>query len=139
MYVALSGHTILTCKINVGFIELKALLASIWMNPCDASSSKRSTTLCTATSKQVNCSPVVLIKTAKPSKNCHFWAQLAHQRVQYGLCPKQKNKFFAKITKADHRLSKTFYFIKISCVLAELWMFLYFLRSFLAKKGHFQP
>ena len=32
----------------------------------------------------------------------------------------KKNNFFSKITRPDHELSKTFYFNKISCVLADL-------------------
>ena len=32
---------------------------------------------------------------------------------------KTKNNFFAEITTPDHKLSKTFYFVKISYVLAE--------------------
>ena len=32
----------------------------------------------------------------------------------------KKNKFFSKIARPDHELSKTFYFNKISCVLADL-------------------
>ena len=34
--------------------------------------------------------------------------------------PKTKNNFFAQITKPDHKLAKTFYFLKISYVLVEL-------------------
>ena len=50
MYVAISGHKVLTWyKSNVRFIELKALLAPVLMNPCVASSSKRSTTAWTVT------------------------------------------------------------------------------------------
>ena len=37
-----------------------------------------------------------------------------------GPAPKMKNIFFAEITKADHQLSETFYFIKISYVLTGI-------------------
>ena len=52
--------------------------------------------------------------------------------------PKMKNNFFAEIIKADHQLSETFYFIKISYVLTELWIFFYLEWCFLSKKCHFQ-
>ena len=51
---------------------------------------------------------------------------------------KTKYIFFAEITTPDHKLSKTFYFIKISYVLAELWVFFYFVWFYFAKKCHFQ-
>ena len=38
--------------------------------------------------------------------------------------PKMQSSFFCRNNKADHKLSKTFYFIKISYVLTELWIFL---------------
>ena len=43
-----------------------------------------------------------------------------------------QNKFFfgAEITKADHKVPKTLYLIKISYVLAELPMFFYFVMMF---------
>ena len=37
-----------------------------------------------------------------------------------GQAQSQKTIFFAEITKPDHKLSKTFYFIKILYVLTEL-------------------
>ena len=43
-----------------------------------------------------------------------------------------------EITKPDHKLTKTFYFIKLY-VLAELWMFFYFVWCFFAATCHFQP
>ena len=49
---------------------------------------------------------------------------------------KTNNFFFVEMTNADHKLSKTFYFIKISYILIELWMFFYFL-VFFCKKGSF--
>ena len=50
--------------------------------------------------------------------------------------PKMKNIFFGRNDKADHQLSKTFYFIKISSVLAELGTFFYCVM-FSIKKGSF--
>ena len=47
-------------------------------------------------------------------------AQLVQKSSPHGPYPKQKTFFFAEITTPDHKLSKTFYFIKISYVLAEL-------------------
>ena len=46
--------------------------------------------------------------------------------------------FLTEITKADHQLSETFYFIKMSYVLTELWIFFYLEWCFLSKKCHFQ-
>ena len=37
----------------------------------------------------------------------------------------EKKTFLAEITKADHQLSESFYFIKISYVLTELLIFFY--------------
>ena len=37
-----------------------------------------------------------------------------------GHAQNEKNNFFAEITKAEHQLSETFYFLKISYVLTEL-------------------
>ena len=71
---------------------------------------------------------------AKTFKNCHFWAQLAQKRGQYRPHPKQTKKYFPELTKADHKLSKTFYFIKIAYVLTELWMFFYFVVMFFLLK-----
>ena len=48
-----------------------------------------------------------------------------------------KKHFFAEITKADHKLSKMFHFIKISHVFTELCFSICVM--FFAKKGHFQP
>ena len=52
------------------------------------------------------------------------WVSMGHTQ--------NKQKFF--LTKADHKLSKTFYFIKISYVLTELWMFFYFVVMFFLLK-----
>ena len=68
-----------------------------------------------------NCNPVVLKKIDKTCKKS-FLVQLTQERGQYGSRPKQKTIFFAEITKADQKLSKTFYTINqnIIYVLAEL-------------------
>ena len=68
------------------------------------------------------CNPAVLKKKlVEPLKSCFFWNQFAQKRGHYGLRPRWKKKFFlAEITKADHQLSESFYFIKISYVLTEL-------------------
>ena len=66
-----------------------------------------------------NCNPAVLKEIGKTSKNCHFWTQLAQKRSVWAM-PQTKKQFFSEITKADHKFSKTFHFIKISYVLAEL-------------------
>ena len=45
-----------------------------------------------------------------------FWAQFAQKRGYYGPDPKWENIFFfLEITKVDHHLLVTFYFIKILC------------------------
>ena len=48
--------------------------------------------------------------------------------------PPPKKIFFSEITKSDHKLSKLFYFNKLSYVLAELRMFFYFMWCFLLKR-----
>ena len=56
--------------------------------------------------------------------------------IKMGQCgPRPKNNFFWEITKAAYKLSKTFYYMKISYVLAELWIFFYF-DCFLPKASH---
>ena len=74
----------------------------------------------------------------KPLKVIIFGPNLHKKRVTMGTILKTRNNFFTEITKPDHKLSKTFYFIKVY-VLAELWMFFYLVWYFFAKKGHFQP
>ena len=49
-------------------------------------------------------------------KNYHFFAQLVQKWGPHGTHPKEKNNLFIEITKLDHKLSKTFYFIKLSYV-----------------------
>ena len=58
-----------------------------------------------------------LKKIAQTSKNCHFWPNFNNNGVPMGHNQTKKH-FFSEI-KTDHKLSKTFYFIKIY-VLAEL-------------------
>ena len=65
-----------------------------------------------------NWNPVVLKKNDKTLASAIFWSNL-HKKGSVWAAPKMKN-FFSEITKVDHQLSKTFYFIKISYVLAEL-------------------
>ena len=60
-----------------------------------------------------------------------FWVQLV-----YAPRPKRKTIFLQKYQKQIISFQKLF-FVKISYVLAEL-MFFYFVRCFLAKRGHFQ-
>ena len=62
---------------------------------------------------------VVLKKIGKTFNNYHFFTHLHKKGVTMGHTQNTKT-FFAEITKPDHKLSKTFYFIKISHVLAEL-------------------
>ena len=73
----------------------------------------------------------------KPQKIAIFGLNLCKKRGQYGPHPKQTENLFAEMTKADHKLSKTFYFIKISYVLTELWMFFYFVVMFFCQKAWF--
>ena len=49
-----------------------------------------------------------------------------------------KNYFFSRNKTAAHKLSKTFYFMKITYVLAELWT-LFYCGCFFAEKDHIQP
>ena len=68
-----------------------------------------------------NWNPVVLKKNLlKPLKLAIFGAICAKMGFPW-TTPKTKNFFFfEEITKTDHKLSKTIYFLKISYVLAEL-------------------
>ena len=66
-----------------------------------------------------------------------FWTQFAQKRGHYGPYPRWKKLFLAEITKADHpQLSENFYFIKISYVLTELYLFRYWVM-FSVKKVSF--
>ena len=72
----------------------------------------------------------------KPLKIAIFGSNL-HKKGLAWSTPKMKNNFLAEITKADHQLSETFYFIKKSSILANLWIFFYFVVRFFIKKGSF--
>ena len=65
----------------------------------------------------------------KPLKITISWPNLCKK----GHTRNKKNIFFSEIRKPDHKLSKKFYFNKISYFLAELWMFFYFMFFFFAK------
>ena len=54
----------------------------------------------------------------KPLKINIFWPNLCKNGVAMGHTQNLKENFFAEITKPGHKLSKTFYFIKMSYVLA---------------------
>ena len=68
-----------------------------------------------------------------------FGPTCAQKKGQYGPSTKQKTYFCAEIRKADHKLSKTFHFKKISfgfCLCFNFFFFFFFFcpkRSFLAK------
>ena len=55
-----------------------------------------------------------------------------------GHAQNEKIIFLAEITRADHWLSENFHFVKISYVLAELWVFLSLCDVLYQKKDHFQ-
>ena len=62
------------------------------------------------------CNSLVLKKKlVKPLRNCFFGTTLHKRAVIMGHTQNEKQFFLAEITKADHQLSETFYFIKISC------------------------
>ena len=73
-------------------------------------------------------------KLVKPLKSCFFGPNLHRKGVI--MCHAQDGKkiFWQKY----HQLSESFYFIKISYVLTELWIFFYIEWYFLSKKCHFQ-
>ena len=77
-------------------------------------------------------------KLVKPLKNCFFGPNLHRKGVIMDHAQDEKKFFLVEITKADHQLSESFYFIKISYVLTELWIFFYLEWCFLSKKCHFQ-
>ena len=60
------------------------------------------------------CNPVVLKKIGKISNKLLFGPTLHKKGVIMGHI-QNENFLGAEITKADHQLSKTFYFIKVSC------------------------
>ena len=60
-------------------------------------------------------------KLVKPLKNCFFGPNLHRQGVIMDHAQDEKIFFLVEITKADHHLSESFHFIKISYdVLTEL-------------------
>ena len=59
-------------------------------------------------------------KLVKSLKNRFLGTNLHKNGVIIGHSQNQKQFFLAEIAKADHQLSETFYFIKISYVLSEL-------------------
>ena len=73
-------------------------------------------------------------KLVKPLKNCFFGPNLHRKGVIMDHAQDEKKFFLVEITKADHQLSESFYFIKISYVLTELWIFFYLEWCFLSKK-----
>ena len=78
-------------------------------------------------------------KLVKPLKNCFFGPNFHKKGVIMGHAQNGKRFFLTEITKADHQLSESFYFIKMLYVLTELWTFFYLEWCFLSKKCHFQP
>ena len=80
-----------------------------------------------------NCNPVVLkINLVKPLKIAFLGPNLHTKKKSVWGTHKTKIKLYAEKTKADHKLSKLFYFIKTSFVLAVFSFVL-----FLPKKGSF--
>ena len=60
-------------------------------------------------------------KLVKPFKNC-FLDPSCTEMGSLWATPTMENFFLAEITKADHLLPESFYFIKISYVLTEFWI-----------------
>ena len=60
------------------------------------------------------CYNTVLKKIVKTFTNCSFRTLFGQKFSQQRPCPKSSSKIFFEITKGDHKLSRTFYFIKIS-------------------------
>ena len=75
-------------------------------------------------------------KFLKPLKFTICWPNFCKNRVPMGHTQNKKQYFFSEITKPDHKLSKAFYFIKIS-YLQHVCFGRY--ECFFAKKCHFQP
>ena len=66
-------------------------------------------------------------KLGKTVKNCSFRILYGQKVGQHGPHPKSSWIFCVEVAKGDHKLSRTFYFIKISYVLTELWVMTDFL------------
>ena len=62
------------------------------------------------------CNPSVLEKLVKLLKNC-FLDPICTEKGSLWVTPKMEKNFLAELTKADHQLSESFHFIKISYVL----------------------
>ena len=60
-------------------------------------------------------------KLVKPLKNC-FLDPSCTETGSLWATPTMEKDFLAEITKADHLLPESFYFIKISYVLTEFWI-----------------
>ena len=69
----------------------------------------------------------------KPLKIAIFGPNL-HKKGSVRATPKTNRIFFSEMTKADHELSKTFYFIKISCFDWVMNVFLFCGDFFLLKR-----
>ena len=79
-------------------------------------------------------------KLVKPLKNCFFGPNLHRKGVIMDYAQDEKKFFLVQITKADHQLSDSFYFIKIWYVLM-FWLsyeFFSILSDVFSKKCHFQ-
>ena len=59
-------------------------------------------------------------KLVKPLKNCFFRPNLHRKEIIMAHAKDGEKIFLAEITKADHQLSESFCFVKISYVLTEL-------------------
>ena len=66
-----------------------------------------------------NCNSVVSKKYLVYKTSKTFFGTTCTKKGLVWVRPRTKNNFFKDVTKADFKLSKTFYFIKISNVLAE--------------------
>ena len=81
--------------------------------------------------------PAVLKKAGKTSEKL-FLDPICIEKGSLWTTPKMKKKFFlVEIAKADHQLSESFYFIKISYILTELWIFFLSSVMFSVKKVSF--
>ena len=82
-----------------------------------------------------NWNPVVLKKNVLKPLKITFFYHYPTFTIMGSPWVMPKTKFiFAEITKSDNKLSKTFYFIKISYVLTEV-LFFYFVWCFFAKNS----
>ena len=85
------------------------------------------------------CYHIVVLKKKinKTVKNCSSRTLFGQKLGQHGPHPTWSSNFFLKITKGDHKLSRTFYFIQILYVLTELWMIFWLIWYFAAKTSQF--